>query len=180
MFIAAVPSHVIVDTLPKATPWWYIPVTAGVMSGAVTLLGVLIAQYVTLRIDRKRREREDLRRFDQELREVCVRLVRRRTFAYRGPIDTAMLTRDDLKNLDEMQELCEELELIAPAPIDEAASRVSSVIATALAQPDKDLADLNNTFEYLDITIRDYFRGTNIAAIGTTKPPLRQRRSWFR
>jgi hypothetical protein len=62
---------VIVQLAPSGAPWWAIPLVGGIFA----LLGVGAAQTITLRLDRRRRQREDERRLDSVLREVATQYL---------------------------------------------------------------------------------------------------------
>ena len=53
------------------TPWWAVPL----IGGAFAILGVLIAQSVTLRLERRRHTREDHHRLDAALRESALAYI---------------------------------------------------------------------------------------------------------
>ena len=51
-----------------ATPWWAAPLVAGILA----LIGIVIAQMVALRLERRRHRREDERRLDSALRPAAL------------------------------------------------------------------------------------------------------------
>ena len=53
-------------TAPGTTPWWATPLVAGVFA----LIGVGIAQCISIRLDRRRRREEQARRLDAAVREA--------------------------------------------------------------------------------------------------------------
>jgi hypothetical protein len=66
--IAPVLSVLAETTRPDPTPWWATPLVAG----AFALLGVAIAQLITLTLERRRNKREDARRLDAALRPAAL------------------------------------------------------------------------------------------------------------
>jgi hypothetical protein len=111
------PAHIIVDKIPTATAWWYAPVLAG----AITLFGVLIAQGVTLRVQRSLSHRRDQERWDRELiaaatdfASACMRILHetQRDLLQDDAVDTLRFALEDRYT---------RLELVAPASLVELA-----------------------------------------------------------
>lgn len=63
--------NIVVHTATSGVPWWAVPIVGGIFA----LIGVGIAQSVSVRLDRGRRAREDERRLDAPLREASLKYL---------------------------------------------------------------------------------------------------------
>jgi len=122
-------------TLGAATaPWWGVPIVAG----AFTLVGVALSQLAGYFSDKRRVERDDLRRWDGELRQVVVRCsqillaIEERTILSWG--EDASIEVDDRiyhQRYTELLQALVELDLIAPVGVSEAAHAAAEAATSA-------------------------------------------------
>ncbi|MCA1702352.1 MAG: hypothetical protein LC808_03420 [Actinobacteria bacterium] len=114
-------------------PWWGVPVVAGVFA----LLGVLIAQVVSLTNEK----RKDRRRLDNDVREVCTRLLK---------VSAQLQAKGSIKGplLGEMLNSNTELQLIAPVSIAKAGGQL--VMCMLAESIDGDLVYQGHTYTKRD------------------------------
>ncbi|WP_161952669.1 hypothetical protein [Actinoplanes sp. TFC3] len=95
------------------TPWWAIPLVAGLFA----FFGVLLAQVVTLWIERGRNRRDDRRRWDQERRTLYARIFDYATVKAlercQGRLETGIWPTMD----EDVLKLPMELEMLSTSPV---------------------------------------------------------------